>query len=89
MILKSIDMKTTYNLILISILLGFILSASPLFGWSYYTPEAALTSCGVEWSEKSFNVISYTVIACFALYIFPLLAIVFISVKFYKLVSNT
>ena len=51
-----------------------------MFGWSYYSLEGALTTCSVEWEDRSFNVVSYN-IAMFALvYLFPLKVMLFTTV---------
>jgi hypothetical protein len=48
---------------------------APMFGWSHYSLEGALTSCSVEWFEKSFNVISYNISMFIFVYFIPLLII--------------
>ena len=88
MCIKNVSMRTTVIVVILCIIIGFVFSIAPLLGWSRYTPEGALTTCGVEWNERSFNVISYTIAACVALYVFPLITIIFTSVQFFKIVSK-
>ena len=64
----------------ISIFVSFIGALAwammPLFGWSYYSLEGGLTSCSIEWSEKSFNVISYNITILICVFIIPLIVII-------------
>ena len=62
--------------IVISIAISLFWCIAPMLGWSYYSLEGALTTCSVEWEDRSFNVVSYN-IAMFALvYFIPLGAII-------------
>ena len=67
--------------IVVCLLLGLIWPVLPLFGWSYYTLEGGLTSCTVEWSERSFNVISYNVVIWVGGFFVPLIIIVYTNSK--------
>jgi len=53
---------------------------APFFGWSYYSLEGALTSCSVEWSVRSFNVISYNMFIFIVTFLIPVLVIVISNV---------
>lgn len=53
----------------------------PVFGWSYYSLEGALTSCSIEWHERSFNVISYNMTIFVATFIMPFGVIAITNIK--------
>lgn len=78
---SKVKLQTTYLSILICVLLALLWSVLPLFGWSYYSLEGALTSCSVEWKDRSINVISYNVTVFLFVYFIPLLAIIRINFK--------
>ena len=61
--------------------LSFLWSGLPLVGWSYYSFEESLTTCSVEWKDRSFNVVRYNVTIFLAAYILPMFAIVFSNIK--------
>lgn len=75
MSIKSINTKTVLIVVLICVLGGVFWAILPLFGWSYYSLEGSLTSCSVEWYERSFNVISYNVTIFVFMFFIPLLLI--------------
>jgi len=60
---------------------------APFFGWSYYSLEGALTSCSVEWSVRSFNVISYNMFIFVVTFLIPVFVIVFSNVGVLIIVS--
>ena len=51
-----------------------------MFGWSYYSLEGALTTCSVEWEDRSFNVVSYNVAMFAGVYFVPLQVMIFSTV---------
>ena len=57
-------------------------SSAPLAGWSAYTMEDALTSCAVDWSDRTLSVTSYNLAIFVFVFFIPLLVIVFFNVKF-------
>ena len=63
------------------LVLGLIWPILPLFGWSHYTLEGALTSCTVEWAERSFNVVSYNITIWICGFLIPLIIIVYTNYK--------
>ena len=65
----------------ISIILSLFWSTAPLFGWSYYSLEDSLVSCGVEYNEKSFNVTTYNVGMFTFVFIVPFTLIIYYNVK--------
>lgn len=69
------------------ILLGLVWPLLPLFGWSHYSFEGYDTSCSVEWSERSMNVISYNITILFFVFVIPLLILVYTNVKLIYAVS--
>lgn len=63
------------------VLFAFLWAIFPIFGWSYYSLEGALTSCSVEWKDRSSNVISYNVTVFMLVYFIPLMAIIRVNLK--------
>ena len=55
--------------------MGLICAGAPLLGWSYYSMEGALTSCSVEWADRSINVVSYNMFIFVVSYLIPLIII--------------
>ena len=84
---KNLNKKNVTLAILVSILLGLFWSAMPLLGWSHYSLEDSLTSCSVEWKEKSFNVMSYNVSIFIFVFIIPFGFIIFSNLKSILIVS--
>ena len=81
MVYKPFEMRTIgfkMNLIgiVLSVAIGLFWSVVPMFGWSYYSLEGALTSCSVEWEDRSFNVVSYNVAIFTGVYFIPFLVII-------------
>ncbi|RNA30626.1 melanopsin [Brachionus plicatilis] len=78
---SKVKIQTTYLSILICVLLALLWSVLPMMGWSYYSLEGALTSCSVEWKDRSLNVVSYNVTVFLLVYFIPLLAIIRVNFK--------
>ena len=78
---SRIDMKKTLRSIGLSCILGVIWPIMPLLGWSHYSLEGNLTSCSIEWSEKSFNVISYNITILICVFIIPVSVIIYCDVN--------
>ena len=72
---KIVDLKSAYITTGVCFAVGLFCAAAPLFGWSYYSMEGALTSCSVEWSDRSFNVVSYNVFIFVFTFLIPLIII--------------
>ena len=85
--MKALTSKHKILSIVMCIVLGLIWPVLPLFGWSYYTLEGGLTSCTVEWSERSFNVISYNVVIWVGGFFVPLIIIFYTNFKLIYIVS--
>lgn len=80
--------KKTLILIMLSILLGVSWSLYPLIGWSHYTLEGGLTSCGIEWDDRTLNVISYNITIFVFILFLPLIIIIFTNVRVLLFVSK-
>jgi len=78
---KFQSFKVNLIIILICILNGFVWSIFPVIGWSYYTLEGSLTSCGIEWKKQSFNLNSFKLAIFTFVYLLPLVIIVFSGIK--------
>nr|QVK45896.1 G protein-coupled receptor [Proales similis] len=85
---KSIDFKVSCMWIAICLGAGALWALFPLVGWSYYSLEGALTSCSVEWAERSVNVISYNMTIFLFVFIVPLVLIVFTNVKLLLIIKS-
>ena len=81
----------TFRMKMLSILgcvvMGAFWPSLPLFGWSYYTLEAGLTSCTVAWADQSLNVVSYNVTIFGFAFLLPVLIILFTNLKTIQFVS--
>ncbi len=86
MAIRDVNFKTTGMGILGCGLLALFWSVVPLFGWSHYALEANLTSCSVEWAERTFNVVSYNICIFIFGYIFPMGLIIYCNVKLMSIV---
>ena len=78
--MRTIGYKMNIIGIVLSVALGLFWSVVPMFGWSYYSLEGALTSCSVEWEDRSFNVVSYNVSIFIGTYFIPLIVIIITGV---------
>lgn len=87
MSIKDVNMKTTSIGVLCCFLAGVFWSIVPLFGWSYYTLEGCLTSCSVEWADRSFNVVSYNVCIFLFGFILPFGLIGYCNVQLLKIIK--
>ncbi len=72
---NSNSLMKTKVLILISFILSLIWPSAPLFGWSYYSLEGGLTSCSVEWSDKTPSVVSYNITILITVFFIPIIII--------------
>ena len=63
-----------------SITIGLFWAIVPMFGWSYYSLEGAFTSCGVEWEDRSFNVVTYNIAIFAGVYFIPLVVLLFTGI---------
>ena len=74
--IRTIGFRMNLIGIVLSVAIGVFWSVVPMFGWSYYSLEGALTSCSVEWEDRSFNVVSYNVAIFTGVYFIPLTVII-------------
>jgi len=75
-------------MILVSIVLSAFWAMMPLFGWSYYSQESSLTSCCVEWLDRSIQVVSYNVTIFIFIFFLPIGIILYTQIKIYSIVSE-
>lgn len=83
---KKTFLKCQYE-IAISIFLGLFWSILPLIGWSRYTTEG-IPHCSIEFSDRSFNVVSYNVTVFIFLFLLPFGIIFITSYKILALVRT-
>lgn len=88
MSIKALNLKLTTIIIALCALFGVIWAIFPVLGWSHYSLEGALTSCSVEWNEKSFNVVSYNITIFTFVYIIPLIAIIYSNLRLIFMVNK-
>ena len=74
-LIKKINKKIIFFIIVICTLIGVLWALFPFLGWSYYSLEGALTSCSVEWYERSINVISYNAAMFIFVFLIPFIVI--------------
>ena len=75
--IRKVSAKKTSIAILVCFILSLFWAICPLFGWSHYSLEGGLTSCSVEWAERSWNVQSYNIVMFIFAYIVPLFIIIY------------
>ncbi|KAJ8304213.1 hypothetical protein KUTeg_017796 [Tegillarca granosa] len=69
--------KKCYVLIVSScVVYGFTCAIFPLFGWNSYSLEAGRLSCSIDWSQGTFNYISYCVFLLVVGLLVPLIIII-------------
>ena len=86
--MRKIRFSTNIGVIVFCSLKGMFWATLPLFGWSRYTLEGALTSCSVEWKERSANVTSYNITIFVLVYFIPILCILSTSIKLLLIVVS-
>ena len=59
-----------------------------MVGWSYYSMEGALTSCSVDWADRSLNVVSYNIFIFIISYFIPVTIIIYTNTKLLLIVSK-
>ena len=87
--IKQITRKFKLASIATCLLLGVLWPVLPLFGWSFYTLEGGLTTCAVEWAERSIAVVSYNATIFIFVFFVPLFIITFTNIKLIYFVSDT
>lgn len=75
--IRKVSAKKTMIAIIVCFLLSLFWATCPLFGWSHYSLEGGLTSCSVEWAERSWNVQSYNTFMFIFTFILPLFIIIY------------
>ena len=80
-VICSIRKKSYLIAIIISITISLFWTIAPMIGWSYYSLEGALTTCSVEWEDRSFNVVSYNLAMFIGAYFIPLLFMIITTVN--------
>jgi c-opsin len=76
-------LNTTYctKVILLCLSVSLFWTSMPLFGWSFYSLEAAGTSCSVEWNVRSTSVTSYNAAIFIFVFFIPLMFMLFTNLK--------
>lgn len=86
--IRKISYKLSYITIGICCGFGLFWAIMPLLGWSYYTFESGLVSCGVEFKGSTFNVRSYIVGIFIFVYLVPFGFIMGSNVYLFFVVRN-
>ena len=87
MSLKSLDFAKVNIAVGLCHMGGLICAGAPFVGWSYYSMEGALTSCSVDWADRSFNVVSYNIFIFIISYFIPVVIIIYTNLKLLLIVS--
>lgn len=85
--LSGLNKKKITLTISLSIFAGLLWSTFPLLGWSHYSLEDSLTSCSVEWKERSLNVTSYNIMIFIFVFAIPFSVMIMANAKSILLVS--
>ncbi len=85
---RAITFKKRLTQIGVCFLASIFWSTMPLLGWSHYALENNLTSCSVEWNERSLNVTSYNVCLFFFGFIIPLAIILYSNLRIIYIVGR-
>ena len=88
LVIRKITLKLSLLTILGSVLISILWCVMPFFGWSYYSLEAGLTSCSVEWSDRSWNVYSYNICIWIFAFIIPLFIMIHCNTHMVLIVSQ-
>nr|QVK45899.1 G protein-coupled receptor [Proales similis] len=86
--IRSVNFRNTMIVIAGCCLNGLFWSTMPLIGWSHYSIEGAGTSCSVEWNERSLNVTSYNTSIFMFVFLIPLGAILYSSLRLMLIVKQ-
>lgn len=78
---SRLDVDKAAKSIVTSCVFGIAWPIMPLLGWSRYSLEGDLTSCSIEWAERSFNVISYNMTILVFVLIIPVSIIIYCDIK--------
>ena len=81
LVVRHMTWRTRLHIIAACLLLAFVWSALPMFGWSRYSLEAFKTSCSIEWADRSLSVTSYNMTIFVGIFLIPLVLIVAFSTK--------
>ncbi|CAF0955798.1 unnamed protein product [Brachionus calyciflorus] len=86
--IRNVNKKNNLVIIFLCSLNGLMWATFPLIGWSHYSLEGAMTSCAVEWKERSTNVSSYNITIFSVVYLIPFLLILISNTKLIFIVKS-
>ncbi len=86
LLMRKIKKKLTLIIAFLSLLVTLFFTIWPIFGWSYYSLEKSLVQCSVNWTERSFNVISYNMTMFLLAFLVPFGVIIFCSIRLIQIV---
>lgn len=87
-LIRKMTYKVSFSMIALCIALGAFWAILPLLGWSHYSLEAGLTSCSVEWAERSYNVYTYNLAIFIIGFSVPVFLIIFCNSYMLSIVSD-
>lgn len=87
MSIKDINFRSTSIAVGVCFLAAAFWATVPFLGWSHYSLEGALTSCSVEWAERSFSVTSYNVCIFIFGFIAPFGFIIYCNFQLMKIIK--
>ena len=85
--ISKITFKLAGLVIIGCIAFSLLFTILPLFGWSYYSLEASLIQCGVEWAERSWNVQSYNFVIFIFNFFIPVTVVSYCILNTIKIVN--
>ena len=88
-VVRRITLRARFAAIGACVVLGVVCASMPLLGWSHYSLESGLTSCAIEWSERSLDVVSFNVFVFGAVYAGPLGVIVATNLRLIVFINQS
>ncbi|CAF1545172.1 unnamed protein product [Adineta ricciae] len=85
---QKVNIKQTYLAIVVAYLLSLFWTVMPLLGWSNYDYEGIGISCSINWTGRSFNIISYNITIFIFVYLVPITIIIVTNIKIYLSIHN-
>ena len=85
--IDSSDFRYPGLVILFCSVLALVWAVMPLIGWSNYSLQGFGTTCSVEWSTHTLNMITFNANLFLVVFFIPLLIIGLVNFKLIRLVS--
>ncbi|UJR22044.1 hypothetical protein I4U23_025112 [Adineta vaga] len=73
---KDVTVEKCIIISIVAILIAFLWTLLPLFGWNEYTMEGARTSCCINWYDRRISYVSYLFFLFIVVYCIPLIILI-------------